>query len=185
RFDAFADRFKQGIENIKPNLSLILRHSSGALFQEAQREVLFFDNQSDLFGTFSAKNKLDSLLYSSIHYTPTYLARTIVENAIRQINLEDYSVLTILDPACGSSEFLIEALKQLKEKEFKGEIKIFGYDTSETAIQTSKFLLTYEKRENWGESLTFKICLVEDSLTHGWDDRYDLILMNPPFISWE
>lgn len=184
-FDAFVDRFKQGIENIKPNLSLILRHSSGALFQEAQREVLFFDNQPDLFGTFSAKNKLDSLLYSSIHYTPTYLARTIVENAIRQINLEDYSVLRILDPACGSSEFLIEALKQLKEKKFKGKIEIFGYDTSETAIQTSKFLLTYEKRENWGDSLTSKVSLVEDSLTHSWNDQYDLILMNPPFISWE
>jgi len=37
-------------------------------------------------------------------------------------------ILKIFDPACGSSEFLIEALKQLKENKYNGEIKVIGWD---------------------------------------------------------
>jgi len=45
-------------------------------------------------------------------------------------------------------------------------------------------LLAYEKRE-WGDNLSLNIELVEDSLTKVWNNDYDLILMNPPFLSWE
>jgi len=41
-FDAFIDRFRQGTGDIIPDLSLILRHSSGVLFQEAQKRSGFF-----------------------------------------------------------------------------------------------------------------------------------------------
>jgi adenine-specific DNA-methyltransferase len=40
-FNSYIERFRQGVNNITPDLNLILRHSSGALFQEAQKEVLF------------------------------------------------------------------------------------------------------------------------------------------------
>jgi len=184
-FNAYIDRFKQGTSNLSPNLNLILRHSAGVLFQEAQKEVLFFNTQRDLFGTFSGQIITRELLYSSIHYTPSYLARSIVENALRLIDIANLSKIKILDPACGSAEFLIEILKQLKEKNYLGNIHIVGYDNSETAFSTSNFLLTYEKRMVWQDRLSFSIEKVEDSLTKQWDDDYDLILMNPPFISWE
>lgn len=169
---------------IKPELDLIIRHSAGVLFQEAQKEVLFFDPQRDLFGGISKDLQTKNNLYSSIHYTPPYLARTIVENAIRLIDLKKPS-LKIFDPACGSSEFLIEALKQLKQLNYPGKIEIIGWDTSETAINTSNFLLQYEKRTVWQENLKFSIIKVKDSLTENWKNDYDLILMNPPFVSWE
>ncbi len=169
---------------IKPELDLIIRHSAGVLFQEAQKEVLFFDPQRDLFGGISNVIQTKNNLYSSIHYTPPYLARTIVENAIRIIDLNKSS-LKIFDPACGSSEFLIEALKQLKQLNYSGKIEIIGWDTSETAINTSNFLLQYEKRTVWQKRLEFKITKVNDSLTENWENDYDLILMNPPFVSWE
>ena len=183
-FEYYIERIKTGISNIKPELDLILRHSAGSLFQEAQKEVLFFNPQRDLFGGIS--NSLDTKkeLYSSIHYTPPFLSRTIVENALRQLDLT-VDTIKIFDPSCGSSEFLIEALKQLKQLEFNGNIKINGWDSSETAINTSNFLLEYEKRTIWKEKLSYKINLVEDSLTENWDNDYNLILMNPPFISWE
>jgi len=183
-FDSYTDRLKNGFSDIKPKLDLIIRHSSGILFQEAQKEVLFFDGQTDLWGLFSNKIKSKNRLYSSIHYTPPYLARTIVENAIRELDTNKPS-LKIFDPACGSSEFLIETLKQLNENGYSGSIKMVGWDSSQTAIHTSKFLLNYEKRTIWKEKLTFNIKLVEDSLKEKWDDDYDLILMNPPFVSWE
>lgn len=184
-FNAYVDRFKQGVNNIVPNLNLILRHSAGALFQEAQKEVLFFDSQIDLFGTYSGKMLTKELLYSSIHYTPSYLARSVVENALRLINLAALPEIKIFDPACGSAEFLIEVLKQLREKNYPGIVKIIGFDSSDTAVNTSKFLLSYEKRTVWQEKLFFAIEKVDDSLTRKWDNDCNLILMNPPFVSWE
>lgn len=183
-FDFYTDNIKEGISNIKPELDLIIRHSAGTIFQEAQKEVLFFNPQRDLFGGVS--NSLDTKkeLYSSIHYTPPFLSRTIVENALRQLDLS-IETIKIFDPSCGSSEFLIEALKQLKQLDYNGNIQIIGWDTSETAINTSNFLLSYEKRTIWKDKLSFTIKLVEDSLKEEWEDDYNLILMNPPFVSWE
>lgn len=183
-FDSYTDRFRNGISNIKPKLDLIIRHSSGILFQEAQKEALFFDRQLYFDGTLSKRIDLAKTQHSSIHYTPPYLARTIVENAIRQLH-DNKAVLKIFDPACGSSEFLIEALKQLKENKYAGKVHIIGWDSSQAAINISKFLLEYEKRTIWKDRLDFQVNLVEDSLQEKWNYDYDLILMNPPFVSWE
>lgn len=183
-FNYYVDLIKQGVKSVNPKLDLILRHSAGALFQEAHREVIYFSPQLELFG---ASNKLavKNDAYSSIHYTPQYLARTIVENSLKEIDLNKPN-LKIFDPSCGSSEFLIEALKQLKNFGFKGKVKIIGWDSSESAINTSKFLLQYEKRTQWyNTDLEFEIKQVDDSLTQQWANDNDLILMNPPFISWE
>lgn len=183
-FDYYIDKIKNTSSKIKPELDLIIRHSAGVLFQEAQKEVLFFNPQKDLFGGISNDLKLKNNLYSSIHYTPPYLSRTIVENSLKNLNFTS-NKLKIFDPACGSSEFLIEALKQLKELNYNGYIEIIGWDSSETAVNTSNFLLQYEKRTIWKDKLNFNIKLVEDSLTEEWDRDYNLILMNPPFVSWE
>lgn len=183
-FDDYVSRIKKGITNVDPDFDLIIRHSAGVLFQEAQKEVLYFDPQIDLWGNPSNKIGTSATLYSSIHYTPPYIARTIVENSLRKIDLYKLN-LKIFDPACGSSEFLIEVLKQLKELNYQGRIEIIGWDSSPTAINTSKFLLAYEKRIIWNDRLTFTVDLVGDSLTKHWDNDYDLILMNPPFVSWE
>lgn len=184
RFDNYVHQIQSGISNVKPELDLIIRHSAGILFQEAQKEVLFFNPQRDLFGGSSSSLSTKTNLYSSIHYTPPFLSRTIVENSLRNLNLKT-DTLKILDPACGSSEFLIEVLKQLIELNYQGKVEILGWDISETAINTSRFLLTYEKRTIWKDRLNFNLKLVEDSLLEDWDDNFDLILMNPPFSSWD
>jgi adenine-specific DNA-methyltransferase len=183
QFNYFVEELKTGFKSIKPNLDLILRHSSGSLFQEAQKEVLFFNSQRDLFGGVSDNIITKNQAYSSIHYTPQYLARTIVENCLNHI--EKKETLKIFDPSCGSSEFLIETLKQLKNKGYNGKLNIIGWDSSESAINTSKFLLQYENRTQWNNELTIDIKLVNDSLTEEWSNDYDLIVMNPPFVSWE
>lgn len=182
--EEYSSWLKRGIKNLSPKLDVILRHSAGALFQEAQKEIVMFDPQVDLWGLHSGRIKSKQLLYSSIHYTPDYFARAIVENALHQIDLQKEE-LKIFDPACGSGEFLKEVLKQLNEKGYKGRINLIGWDISNTAIDTTKYLLTYEKRTLWGDELHFELRLVEDSLKERWDNNYDLILMNPPFLSWE
>jgi type I restriction-modification system DNA methylase subunit len=172
-FDYYIQQIQSGISNIKPELDLIIRHSAGILFQEAQKEVLFFNPQRDLFGGSSNSLSTKTNLYSSIHYTPPFLSRTIVENSLRNLNLQTEN-LKILDPACGSSEFLVEVLKQLIELNYKGKVEILGWDISETAINTSRFLLTYEKRTIWKDRLDFSLNIVEDSLLENWDNDFDL-----------
>lgn len=185
-FDVLVEKMKNGSRNITPKLDLILRHSSGVIFQEAHREALSFDYQYDLFGEMSSNLRLkDANLYSSIHYTPQYLARSIVEKALDNIDF-NRSVIRIFDPACGSGAFLIEALNQLKEKDYSGHIEIDGWDSSPIAISTTKFLIAYAQRTQWStDSLSFNIRQVKDSLQEDWSPKYDLILMNPPFLSME
>lgn len=167
------------------DIDLILRHSAGQLFQEAQKEAIFFNKNYNLFGTYDSNYNSKSQRFSSFHYTPSFLARSIVEFSLSQLNLSEISTLRILDPACGSSEFLLEVLKQLKSNTaFSGNIEISGWDSSGSAISISNFLLSYEKRE-WQERLTINLEKVNNSLTHEWENDYDLILMNPPFLSWE
>lgn len=181
-FEYYTDRLTN--QDLSPDLKLILRHSAGVLFQEAQKEVLFFDKNINLFGGYSSDIDTKKKLYTSVHYTPSYLSRAIVEQVVRKIDINK-PVLKILDPACGSSEFFIELLKQLAEKDFQGKIEITGWDISQSAINTSIFLLTYEKRTVWENQLSFNIKRVNDSLMETWENNFDVILMNPPFISWE
>jgi type I restriction-modification system DNA methylase subunit len=185
-FDYYVGRIRQAVNSIRPNRDLILRHVSGALFQEAHKEVIYFDPQTDLFGGFSNKLITKNDNYSSVHYTPQYLARSIVENCLKQIDLQNNNSLKIFDPACGSSEFLIETLKQLKHLNYRGKVKVIGWDTSKSAICTSKFLLKHEQQTQWdNDTLKYEIKQIVDSLTEQWDNDYDLIVMNPPFVSWE
>lgn len=186
--ESYLDSLRNGLffnnKKLQPNIDLIIRHSSGHLFQEAQKEAFFYNSALTLWGTYDSNYESKSKLYSSFHYTPSYLARSIVEYSLSKLKLTEIDSLKILDPACGSSEFLLEVLKQLKSLGYSGNIEINGWDSSESAINISNFLLTYEKQE-WNNNLSVKIEKVENSLTKEWDNDYDLILMNPPFLSWE
>jgi len=186
--ETYLEDLKNGIspknENLLPNIELVLRHTAGQLFQEAQKEAIFYNRNQNLFGFYDSKYDSNYQRFSSFHYTPSFLARSIVENSLSNLNLTEISTIKIFDPACGSSEFLLEVLKQLKSLRFSGNIEINGWDSSESAINISKFLLTYEKKE-WADKLSINLELVDNSLTSEWNNDYDLILMNPPFLSWE
>lgn len=184
QFETFVHELKNGIGSAKPNLSIILRHCSGPIFQEAHRVIQTFYSDRDLFGNISSKLIGSQKEYSSSHYTPQYVARSIVEQCLKQDVLNRKSI-RIFDPACGSAEFLIEILKQLHAKQYAGSVFVKGWDSSDSAISTSRFLLKYEKESVWHDRLTFDIHIVEDSLNEDWGVDNDIILMNPPFISWE
>ena len=184
QFEVFVDELKNGIGSAKPDLSIILRHCSGPIFQEAHRVVQTFYSDRDLFGNISSKIISLQKEYSSSHYTPQYVARSIVEQCLKHGDLTKEE-LRIFDPACGSAEFLTEILKQLHDKKYRGNVIIKGWDSSESAISTSRFLLNYEKENTWHQRLSFDIHSVEDSLNEDWGIDNDIILMNPPFVSWE
>lgn len=182
-FETLLESIRKGVRRITPNLDYILRHGSGPLFEAAHREAAYFDSQLNIFGEISSNlGYVSKPKYTGVHYTPRFLVRSIVENVLKSVDLKRPS-LSILDPSCGSGAFLQEVLKQLREKDYRGDVIVRGFDVSPMAEQTASFLLNYENRSQWNNRLTVEI-VQHNSLEKEWG-KNDIILMNPPFISSE
>jgi type I restriction enzyme M protein len=94
---------------------------------------------------------------------------------------------TILDPACGTAGFLISAFKHIKEKNKKGltpdERKkliqnFVGYDISPDMVRLSLvnlYLHGFNDPHIWEYDTL--------SSEERWDETFDVILANPPFMS--
>ena len=187
KWEMITERFMDGIlftdKRLKPDIDLILRHTAGMLFEEANY-IAYLPPQLTLFPDERIKYSYDTM-QDGAYFTPAYVARSIVEEALRNVDLENKDNLTIFDPACGASGFLVEALRQLKKAQFTKPIRIIGWDKAETAVMMSRFVLNFEKQE-WDNSLSIEIKLC-DSLESGnvWPQDVDILLMNPPFLSWD
>ena len=181
--ERFLDEFLSGLNHskLRPDIDLVLRHSAGKLFQEAHYEAIL-TGQLTIGGTTSPSIQTKIPKYSSVHFTPSYIARSVVEESLNSFSDLPKSI-RVFDPACGSGEFLKETLRQLKNRNYQGKVNVIGWDISQPAIIMASFLLSFEKRE-WGNNLTIELKQVDNSLTEEWSKNIDLMLMNPPFISW-
>jgi len=169
--------------DLRLNLDLLIRHAAGPVFQEAHREATLIDAaQMSLpgFGRRAAEVR-HSDLGVGVHFTPPPLARSIVEQALAAAELGQQ--LTVFDPACGSAEFLREALRQARLRGFTGPVNLIGWDVSETACEMARFLLLREQKKET-RSMQFDVAR-RDSLQESWPATIDLLLMNPPFVSYE
>lgn len=83
---------------------------------------------------------------------------------------------TIKDPACGSSDFLVSALRAGVKHDPKIGERIYGSDNSANAVQVSilNMLLNGDGKSNITKEDSLEN--VENAL-----NRYDIILCNPPF----
>lgn len=176
-------------KGLQPDINLLLRHASGSLFQEAHFETLFPSNYQQTLPGFlpkiDARLGVKSKDQTSAHFTPTSVVRTIVEESINNFSFTGKREITVLDPACGSGEFLKEFVRQVKLKGFKGNINLIGWDISETAIDMANFIINYEVKP-YKDSVTVKL-EQKNALAEGknWKLSADFVLMNPPFISLE
>lgn len=174
------------IESLVPDFTLLLRHASGHLFQEAHYEAVFISpSQLTLNGFLPSPIEIGKESKGiGLHFTPPALARTLVEEAFAALGQQQESIF-IFDPACGSGEFLREALRQLKLKGYTGAIKLVGWDISEAACDMANFILAWETR-NIQAKVSVKISCVNSLFSdQQWPENVDLVLMNPPFVSWQ
>jgi len=190
-WESLIDSLKDGtsFHSLRPNISLLLRHASGTLFQEAHYEAYTF-NQSQLLlplpgllpDPVTVKKETN---FVGIHYTPPSIARTLVEEALNAVG-ELPPTLNVFDPACGSGVFLKEILRQLTLKNYRGRVKLEGWDISPAAIDMARFILLYEKEKLNNQFSIEMETRHKDSLdeTNQWSNDIDIILMNPPFLSW-
>ncbi len=171
-------------DNLRPLPDVVLRHAAGLLFQEAHYEAVVFDQrQLSLYPVLPPQARLGTRERTSVgvYFTPPAIARTLCEEARRHVPSNARS-LTIFDPACGSGEFLREALRQLRLAEFTGDIRVLGWDISAAAVSMARFALNWETRMLTGKATA--TIEQRDSLDQRPWPASDIVLMNPPFVSW-
>jgi adenine-specific DNA-methyltransferase len=165
-----------------PSVELMIRHASGRIFQEAHYLALA-PVQTDLFFQGQAKLVRPASRSLGAFFTPTPLVRTLVEQALQDVDLVSRSVVHIFDPACGSGEFLREAVRQLALRGYRGRIQITGYEISPPACLMARFGLDAEACTS-PSSLDIDIQERDALDGNPWTQDVDVCLMNPPFISW-
>lgn len=187
RWDMIREELNSGLllhgNTLVPNLELMLRHTAGKLFEEANY-IAYLPNGLSLFPDERIRYKYKTN-EDGAYFTPSYVARSIVEEALRRFDFGGKDCITLFDPACGAGGFLVEALRQLKTIGYKGRVKVIAWDKAETSIAISNFVLNFEKRE-WNERLELEVKR-QDSLSPDivWPTDVDILLMNPPFLSWD
>lgn len=167
---------------------LLIRHASGQLCEEAHRQLLApvqTERQGELFPTemlLIGPRHPHAAPPSDVHSTPPSLARALVELALHFFSDQDPRSIDVLDPACGSGVFLIE---MLREATLRGSttVNVRGFDISLLAIEMSTFCVGQATHEIRNGQRTIEITKA-DALTVDWG-RPDIIVTNPPFISWE
>jgi hypothetical protein len=175
----------RSVDDLNLKVDLLLRHASGLMFQEAHYEALLPDHLQLSLGLFPPDPARLTRQSTGVglHFTPPALARTLVEECLATLPLRKFSKLKIFDPACGSGEFLREALRQLRLNGFPGQIELEGWDISDAACAMARFALAWDIGK--GSPAKFKVenrnSLSADSVWPG----ADLLLMNPPFLSWQ
>ena len=162
--------------------SLAVRHAGSEIFQEAHFELLRAPSL-DLF-SYAGPAEARSVTRGAAHFTPAGLARCIVEQTLLQVeNLAHRDKLTVIDPACGSGSFLHEALRVLRRLKFAGAIQLIGRDNSTAAVSMADFVIRHAAAD-WPSKGNIQIdILVADSLAEPLPHA-DVVLMNPPFMSW-
>lgn len=186
KWNMIVEGFTKGIlfsdKWLRPDIDLILRHTSGKLFEEANY-LACLPEQMSLFPDEKIRYS-SKAMQDGAYFTPSYVARSIVEESLRHIDFEKKTGLTIFDPACGAGGFLVEALRQLKKASFKKPIHVIGWDKATTAVTMSRFVLNFEKQE-WGDQLICEVVQCDSLATNVWPQSVDILLMNPPFMSWD
>jgi len=164
--------------------SLLFRHAASRLYQEAHLE-LERNPQGYFPGLEPTREPVGAPSPRDVRFTPPNLARALVQKALEAMPNETGD-LTILDPACGSGVFLVEAIRELSDAPNvrHRKIKAVGYDISDISEYTTRFCLEYATHHARGSHGVQTKVVRCDSLDHPWV-RSDIILMNPPFIPWE
>jgi adenine-specific DNA-methyltransferase len=171
---------------LRPDFPLVLRHASGAVFQDAHLAVnnspMFWLPGFELPATVDAKTVPSE---SGVYFTPPALARTLAEEATISIQAPAGRPLIIFDPACGSGELLKECLRLLKMRGYGGQVRVVGWDKSPAAVDMARFVLAWEKRAWLAGQIEVEVAEHDSVSAENWPNAVDILVMNPPFKSWQ
>ncbi len=172
------------VTGLKLHPNLLIRHAAGQLYQEAHL-VLERDPQM-VFAGLAEPATPRGTPKRDARYTPPELARFLTQQVLNEVaHLDGPDKCVVLDPACGSGVFLLEALRELATRGVAAPIRLVGFDTSDIACHLARFCL---REASAGDAFAPGQVSVDirhdDALEQEWPEA-DAILMNPPFISWQ
>jgi hypothetical protein len=173
-------------DDLTPDFQLVLNHSAGLIFQDAHVEAQI-SPQLAIPGLESPAfvHPKATPGETGIYFTRSALARTLAEEATRDIQHAEGRELILFDPACGSGELLKECLRLLQLQEYPGRVRVIGWDKSTASVDMSRFALAWEKRA-WPPQRVEIDITQQDSLSGArWPNAIDILVMNPPFQSWQ
>ena len=135
-----------------------------------------YDKNDDFLGclymSLISKGKKD---IKGIFYTPF----SVVEKIVDSITI--YQGMRILDPGCGSGNFLIQMYKKLKDNNFSiSEIidMLYGYDIDKIAVLIAKInLYNIDNNIDYNSLNIKKFDFFRDTI----DGKFDAIIGNPPW----
>ncbi|MER6123890.1 N-6 DNA methylase [Streptomyces sp. NPDC001795] len=104
------------------------------------------------------------------YYTPPDIARLLIDL------MEPRSGETVYDPVCGSGGFLLRAHEYVESADRGVGLRLYGQDTSRTALQTAAMNLTVHGAEARLEGPYST--LTDDRFA---DQTFDVVVANPPF----
>jgi SAM-dependent methyltransferase len=107
-------------------------------------------------------------------YTPERLVATVVDGIVTPEFVRARTAggrpLTVLDPACGDGRFLAAVAERVQA--FGAAVELHGVDVDPAAVERTR------------AALPGAIVRCVDALTVDWaDQRFDLVIGNPPFLS--
>jgi hypothetical protein len=121
---------------------------------------------------------------SGEYYTPPFLVKKMIE--------ESYSSGdTVLDPCCGSGNFLVGIIKYLQSQDLNKEDKIIainrvcGFDINPISIFISKINILFLLKEEISE-IKLNLYVLDFLFKHRSDlkAKFDLIIGNPPWYTY-
>lgn len=174
---SIADRAPPGLTL---HSDLVLRHAAGRLFQEAHGYLEHV--QPDLFGEADV-SRVTSFTQNAAFFTPVPIARLLAEAGLRELG-DLPNPLTVADFACGSAVFLAEVLHALQRIGFKGAVKLVGRDRSAAALVMARVAVAAAARGLTDIKVHPDLKNADAFEPRDWEAA-DLVLMNPPFRSWE
>ncbi|MBR3210823.1 MAG: N-6 DNA methylase [Bacilli bacterium] len=147
-----------------------------AFMKEFNEIIISYDESDDFLGclymSLLSQGKKDS---KGIFYTPFSVVKKMVES------VDVYENMKVLDPGCGSGNFLIQMFKKMKDNHFTTkEIidSLYGYDIDDIAILIAKINL-YNLDDNIDYNELNIRC--EDYLLGDIQERFDVVIGNPPW----
>lgn len=114
---------------------------------------------------------------SGAYYTPINTVKSLISSLSQKTNLANKK---ILDPCCGTGNFLINLTEQARDPEL-----LFGQDVDDVSVKISRInvALSYEISDTGFLYKNIVCCdtILEAGLSDILEDGFDIILGNPPW----